>query len=247
MTDPAEIRAMAVKSWSASWIVAGRCYGHWEWCETGHRKGRLTHAGTAANVIASRPPAGGGRAAGNEPAAVARSHEAPVPFVVRGWPVRTSVRPSHKGGEIVSCLAPCNDKDVATGRSAMVLASPRQPAFAAGPRIAVRAGVSVDVALVLAIDVSGSVSDARMTLQRQGYSDALCHPGFLEAVRSGPTGRVALTFVQWSEARRQEQSVEWQVVEDAASARQFAQAIADAAARCRGGRRSVRRSTIPSG
>jgi Protein of unknown function (DUF1194) len=110
----------------------------------------------------------------------------------------------------------------------MVLASPRQPALATGPRIAVRASARVDVALVLAIDVSGSVSDARMMLQRQGYSDALCHPGFAEAVRSGPTGRVALTFVQWSEARRQEQSVDWRVVEDAASARQFAQAIADA-------------------
>jgi hypothetical protein len=110
----------------------------------------------------------------------------------------------------------------------MVLASPRQAARATGTRLAVRAGETVDVALVLAIDVSGSVSEARMMLQRQGYSGALCHPGFLEAVRSGPTGRVALTFVQWSEARRQEQSVDWRVIEDAASARQFAEAIADA-------------------
>jgi hypothetical protein len=97
-----------------------------------------------------------------------------------------------------------------------------------GPHIAVLAGGTVDVALVLAIDVSGSVSEARMTLQRQGYSDALCHPGFVEAVRSGPTGRVALTFVQWSEARRQEQSVAWRVIDGAATARQFAQAITEA-------------------
>jgi hypothetical protein len=110
----------------------------------------------------------------------------------------------------------------------MVLASPRQPARAMEPRLAVQAGTTVDVALVLAIDVSGSVSESRMMLQRQGYSDALCHPGFLEAVRSGPTGRVALTFVQWSEARRQEQSVAWRVIQDAAGARQFAQAITDA-------------------
>ncbi len=110
----------------------------------------------------------------------------------------------------------------------MVLASPRQAVRATGTRLAVQAGETVDVALVLAIDVSGSVSEARMMLQRQGYSDALCHPGFLEAVRSGPTGRVALTFVQWSEARRQEQSVDWRVIGDAASARQFAEAIAGA-------------------
>jgi Protein of unknown function (DUF1194) len=110
----------------------------------------------------------------------------------------------------------------------MVLASPRQPAFATQPRLFAVESVTVDVALVLAIDVSGSVSQGRIMLQRQGYSDALCHPGFLEAVRSGPTGRVALTFVQWSEARRQEQSVEWRVIQDAATARQFAQAITDA-------------------
>jgi hypothetical protein len=110
----------------------------------------------------------------------------------------------------------------------MVLASRRQPALVTGPRLAAQAGTAVDVALVLAIDVSGSVSDGRIMLQRQGYRDALCHPGFLEAVRSGPTGRVALTFVQWSEARRQEQSVEWRVIQDAATARRFAQAITDA-------------------
>ena len=109
-----------------------------------------------------------------------------------------------------------------------MFAPARQPTLVATPRLATQAGATVDVALVLAIDVSGSVSDARMMLQRQGYSDALCHPSFVEAVRSGPTGRVALTFVQWSEARRQEQSVAWRVIKDAATAQQFAQAIADA-------------------
>jgi len=110
----------------------------------------------------------------------------------------------------------------------MLFALARQPALATGPRLADLAGTAVDVALVLAIDVSGSVSEARMMLQRRGYSDALCHPGFVEAVRSGPTGRVALTFVQWSEARRQEQSVEWRVVDDTSTARQFAEAISGA-------------------
>ena len=109
-----------------------------------------------------------------------------------------------------------------------MFASTRHSARAAGSRATVGSSATVDVALVLAIDVSGSVSEGRMMLQRRGYSEALCHPGFLEAVRCGPTGRVALTFVQWSEARRQEQSVAWRVIEDATTARQFAQAIADA-------------------
>jgi hypothetical protein len=93
------------------------------------------------------------------------------------------------------------------------------------PRLAAHPGAAVDVALVLAVDVSGSVSQERIALQRQGYSDALRHPGFVEAVRSGPTGRVAVTFVQWSEARRQDQSVEWRLVDDADSAQRFAEAI----------------------
>lgn len=89
-------------------------------------------------------------------------------------------------------------------------------------------GVAVDTALVLAVDVSGSVSQDRIMLQRQGYMDALDHPGFIAAVRSGPAGRIALTFVQWSEARRQDQSVDWQVIDDQASAHAFAQAIGNA-------------------
>jgi len=110
----------------------------------------------------------------------------------------------------------------------MALAPGRQSARGGAARSAALPGVTVDVALVLAIDVSGSVSEQRMLLQRQGYIAALRHPGFIGAVQSGPTGRIALTFVQWSEARRQNQAVEWRLVHDAASAEQFAEAMADA-------------------
>ena len=90
------------------------------------------------------------------------------------------------------------------------------------------AASAVDVALVLAIDVSGSVSADRVRLQRQGYSDAMRHPALVRAVQSGPLGRIAITFVQWSEARRQDQAVKWQVVEDSESANRFSDAITHA-------------------
>ena len=109
----------------------------------------------------------------------------------------------------------------------MAFGSPRRREHAA-IRLAGPAPATVDVAVVLAVDVSGSVSDERIRLQRQGYSEALRHREFIAAVQSGPTGRVALTFVQWSEARRQEQTVAWRLIEDAASATGFAQAIVDA-------------------
>jgi len=86
----------------------------------------------------------------------------------------------------------------------------------------------VDVALVLAIDSSGSVSEERLRLQIGGYLDALRHPGFIAAVRGGRHGRIAATFVEWSDAHRQDQAAGWSVIEDAASAHEFAQAIGDA-------------------
>jgi hypothetical protein len=109
----------------------------------------------------------------------------------------------------------------------MAFGSPRRRAHAA-TRLAGPGPAVVDVAVVLAVDVSGSVSDERIRLQRRGYSEALRHREFIAAVRAGPAGRVALTFVQWSEARRQEQTVDWRLIEDAASAAGFAQAILDA-------------------
>jgi hypothetical protein len=87
---------------------------------------------------------------------------------------------------------------------------------------------AVDVALVLAVDSSGSISEQRLSMQIQGYLDALRHPSFIEAVHGGRFGRIALTFMEWTDARRQEQVVGWTVIEDAAGAQAFARHIQDA-------------------
>jgi len=83
----------------------------------------------------------------------------------------------------------------------------------------------VDLALVVAIDVSGSVSQDRMMLQRQGTIGALRDPRLIAAIRAGPSRRIALTFVEWSEARRQTQIVDWQMVDGPGAAERFAVAI----------------------
>jgi hypothetical protein len=95
-------------------------------------------------------------------------------------------------------------------------------------RVALADWAEVDVALVLAVDASGSISEDRLSLQIQGYLDALRHPSFIEAVRGGYRGRIALTFVEWTDARRQEQVVGWRVIEGAADANAFAQAVSAA-------------------
>jgi hypothetical protein len=83
----------------------------------------------------------------------------------------------------------------------------------------------VDVALVLAVDSSGSISEDRLSLQIGGYIDALRHPSLIDAIRGGRRGRIGLTYVTWTDARRQDQVVPWRVIEDKAGAYAFANAI----------------------
>jgi Protein of unknown function (DUF1194) len=87
---------------------------------------------------------------------------------------------------------------------------------------------SVDLALVLAIDASGSVSNDRMTLQIHGCAHAIENPKVIAAVRAGRHGRIAVTFVQWSGRERQDQVIDWTLIEDEPSARSFAAAIMNA-------------------
>jgi len=55
----------------------------------------------------------------------------------------------------------------------------------------------VDVALVLAVDVSSSMNAAERAVQRRGYVAALRSPEVAAAIASGPTGRVAIAYMEW--------------------------------------------------
>lgn len=84
----------------------------------------------------------------------------------------------------------------------------------------------VDVALVLAIDVSGSVDESRFQLQRAGYAAAFAASDIADAVASGENHAIAVTLVEWSGATNQKQMIGWTVISNAASAAEFAQAVA---------------------
>lgn len=84
---------------------------------------------------------------------------------------------------------------------------------------------SVDVLLVLAIDASGSLSDERLTMQREGHARAVENDAFLGAVASGDHGRVALAVVEWSNSDRQDLTVPWTIVQNAATAQGVADAL----------------------
>ena len=63
---------------------------------------------------------------------------------------------------------------------------------------AARAAEDVDLLLVLAVDVSRSIDASKFQLQREGYAAAVADPHVLDAIRTGRTGRIGLTFVEWS-------------------------------------------------
>lgn len=79
----------------------------------------------------------------------------------------------------------------------------------------------VDLELVFAADGSGSIDDDEMALQRAGYAAALAHPKVLAAIRGGYLQKIAVAFVEWAAPDSQATIVDWTVIEDEASAREF--------------------------
>jgi hypothetical protein len=83
----------------------------------------------------------------------------------------------------------------------------------------------VDLALVLAVDVSGSIDAEEYRLQRQGYADAFRHPAVIAAIQSAGRARIAVTYIQWAGPGFQRIAVPWTLVADAASGADFAARI----------------------
>jgi hypothetical protein len=102
-----------------------------------------------------------------------------------------------------------------------------------------RAQDSVDLQLVLAVDASGSVSEERFELQRQGYVEAFRNPRLLAAIRSGATQSIAVTMVQWTGPALQVQVLPWTRIGDEASMHAVAEAIARAPRQLFGGGTSI--------
>lgn len=90
------------------------------------------------------------------------------------------------------------------------------------------AEMTVDLELVLAVDVSRSMDPEEQQLQRNGYIAAITSPDVVAAIGRGPNGRIALSYVEWAGPDMQDTVVDWRVVDGAASARAFAAALAQA-------------------
>jgi len=83
---------------------------------------------------------------------------------------------------------------------------------------ATQADEPVDVELVLAVDVSLSMSADELEIQRHGYAAALTHDNVLQAIADGAYGKIAVTYVEWAGTTWQRVIVPWTVIANRADA-----------------------------
>lgn len=80
------------------------------------------------------------------------------------------------------------------------------------------ADITVDVELVLAVDVSYSMDIDELTVQREGYAQAIVSKEFLQALKAGPTGKVAVTYFEWAASTDQKVIIPWRIIDGPESA-----------------------------
>jgi len=73
--------------------------------------------------------------------------------------------------------------------------------------------IPVDVELVIAVDVSYSMDPDEQALQREGYVLALTSKEFLQALRQGPHGKIAVTYFEWAGQSDQKILMPWRLID----------------------------------
>jgi hypothetical protein len=91
-----------------------------------------------------------------------------------------------------------------------------------------RADEPVDVALVLAVDVSRSIDEDEARLQREGYRNALTDPRVVEAIRGGMLGSVAIAYTEWAGIEYQRLVIPWTRIASQRDAEAWAELLAQA-------------------
>src|ERR1700716_1043793 len=75
------------------------------------------------------------------------------------------------------------------------------------------ANASVDVELILAVDVSYSMDMDELAIQREGYAQAIVSKEFLQALKSGPNGKISVTYFEWAASSDQKIIIPWRVID----------------------------------
>ena len=94
--------------------------------------------------------------------------------------------------------------------------------------VTARAAEEVDLLLVLSSDVSRSIDAPKFKLQRDGYAAAIVNPRVIQAIRSGALGKIGVSFVEWSGVGSQKIVIDWTIIHDEASAKDFSAQVIEA-------------------
>src|SRR5271169_525495 len=72
---------------------------------------------------------------------------------------------------------------------------------------------TVDVELILAVDVSYSMDMDELAIQREGYAQAIVSKEFLQALKSLPNGKIAITYFEWAASSDQKIIIPWRLID----------------------------------
>src|SRR5438874_4077399 len=128
------------------------------------------------------------------------------------------------GGDVAGLAAPSPKTQLATQ--------------SAPPLAAKDAAASVDVELGLAVDVSYSMDMDELAIQREGYAQAIVSKEFLQALKSLPNGKIAVTYFEWAASSDQKIIISWRMIDGPETADAVANEIMSAPVR-RGSRTSI--------
>jgi hypothetical protein len=109
-------------------------------------------------------------------------------------------------------------RSIAFGAPVLALFAWSSPALAAE---------QVDLKLVIATDVSGSINDEEARLQREGTAEAFLDADVIKSIRNGSLGRIAVAMIDFSSPDYDKVIIDWHIIRDSASATAFAELVRD--------------------
>lgn len=80
----------------------------------------------------------------------------------------------------------------------------------------------VDLELLLAVDISQSMDYDEHSIQRQGYVDAFRHKDVINAMLSGPEGKIAVMYMEWAGDFDPIPTIPWTIIDSTKAAKDFA-------------------------
>jgi Protein of unknown function (DUF1194) len=98
-------------------------------------------------------------------------------------------------------------------------------AFLPQPVSSAGAPQQVDLKLVLAVDVSGSIDNDEVQLEREGTADAFMDPEVVRAIQNGSLGRIAVAMIDFSSQPYNKIVADWHIIRDRQTSAQFSDLV----------------------